>query len=322
MPENPILTVHGLKKYFTVRSSLIKDHRAQLKAVDGVDLQVREGEALGLVGESGCGKSTLGKTIIRLYEPTGGTIEFKGQRIESLSGSKMRPIRKDLQIIFQNPYSSLNPRQTIFQAVKAPLKAFGLYTDPERNEKVEEMLDYVGLERGQMRKYPHEMSGGQRQRAVIARAMISGPELIICDEPVSALDASVRSQVLNLMRRLQRDRNISYIFISHDLSVVRYLCDRVAVMYLGRIVEYAEKRELFENPLHPYTKALLSAIPVPDVDAKTSRIILEGDVPSPLDPPSGCRFHTRCPEARPECAESEPELAEKTPNHSAACLFT
>jgi oligopeptide/dipeptide ABC transporter ATP-binding protein len=275
---------------------------------------------LGLVGESGCGKSTLGRCLLRLYDLDQGEISYKGKHLEELSFSQMRPYRREMQMIFQDPYSALNPRMTIFQSVRAPLDAFRCGSKAERKERVEEMLRYVGLSQDQIYKYPHEMSGGQRQRAVIARAMVLEPAFVVCDEPVSALDASVRAQVLNLMKNIQRDKKPAYLFISHDLSVVRFLCDRVAVMYLGKIVEYGTRDEVFQHPAHPYTKALMSAIPVPDVDVETHRIVLRGDVPSPMAPPSGCRFHTRCPMATAECAQQAPELTDLGGGHLAACL--
>lgn len=315
-----LLDVVDLKKYYPVNKTIIKEKRKYLKAVDGINLRIYKGETVGLVGESGCGKSTLGRTILKLHQLTDGAIWYKGNQIESYGFEDMRELRKDMQMIFQDPFASLNPRMTIFDAVKAPLDVFKIGTDEERTDRVKKLLNYVGLGENHIYKYPHEMSGGQRQRVVIARAVISNPEFIVCDEPVSALDVSVRSQVLNLMKDMQENMQLSYLFISHDLSVVRYLCDRIAVMYLGRIVEIASKKELFENPIHPYTKALISAIPIPDVKVKTKRIILKGDVPSPIDPPTGCRFHTRCPYATKECAEVMPELKEINSQHQVACI--
>ncbi len=319
--SEPLISVRGLKKHFIARSSLIPDKRVYLKAVDGVDLEIFPGQSLGLVGESGCGKSTLGRCLLGLYDVTEGTITFDGHEIQGLSSRQLRPYRQKLQMIFQDPYSSLNPRMTIFQSVKAPLDVFKLGTEEEKDEKVRQLLSYVGLEEEQIHKYPHEMSGGQRQRAVIARAMVMEPAFVVCDEPVSALDASVRSQVLNLMKQMQKDFGPAYLFISHDLSVVRYVCDTVAVMYLGRILETGTREDIFEKAAHPYTQALLSAIPIPDVDSKRSRIVLQGDVPSPLDPPRGCRFHTRCPMAQAICAQSEPEMVKLGEQHCVRCHF-
>lgn len=311
----PIIKVRELKKYFTKGKSV-------LRAVDGVNFEIARGETLGLVGESGCGKTTLGRSLIRIQSVTGGEVLYRDENIENLKGSRLRELRKKLQFIFQDPYSSLNPRMTIFKSVKAPLDAFKIGTEQERRERVEKLLSYVGLNESQINKYPHEMSGGQRQRAVIARAMIIEPEFIVCDEPVSALDVSVRAQVLNLMKKMQKDYNLSYLFISHDMSVVRYLCDRVMVMYLGKIVEKAGKESLFEKPLHPYTKALFSAIPVPAVapdGERKKKELLYGDVPNPMDIPTGCRFRTRCPFACEQCARSEPELKEISKGHFVAC---
>ncbi len=313
-----LLEVKDVKKYFTLSKRPFAPPKL-LKAVDGVDLVVHEGEALGIVGESGCGKSTLGRTILKLHPITGGEVIYNGEHLEGYSLKKMRPFRKDMQIIFQDPYAALSPRMTIFQSVKAPLDVQGGMSEEEKNREVVGMLHYVGVSEFQFHKYPHELSGGQRQRAVIARAMVTRPRFIVCDEPVSALDVSVRSQVLNLMRKAQRDAGVAYLFISHDLSVVRYLCDTVAVMYLGKIVEKASKKELFENPQHPYTKALLSAIPVPDIHYKKERVILQGDVPNAVNPPSGCRFRTRCPYATERCAQEMPQLTDINPDHAVAC---
>ena len=319
MTEQNLLTIENLKKEFVVEKTLLGKPTVTLKAVDGVSLSIAKGENLGLVGESGCGKTTLGRMIVKLSEPTDGRIVFNGEDITHLDAFKMRELRKSIQLIFQDPYASLNPRMTILQAVRAPLDAFGEGSLQERKERTIQMLEQVGLSREFIDKYPHEMSGGQRQRAAIARAMIINPKLIVCDEPVSALDVSVRAQVLNLMKTLQQERGISYLFISHDLSVTHHLCDRIAVMYLGTIVEMADKDELYKNPIHPYTKALLSSIPLPDRDHKREKNSLEGDVPSPINPPKGCRFHTRCPFASENCSFNVPELREVKPGHFVAC---
>ena len=312
----PLLEIRNVKKYYPVKK-VRNGEDISVKAVDQIDLTVNQGEIVGLVGESGCGKSTLGKTILKLHDITGGQILFHGEDITNYTEKQMRPLREKIQIIFQDPYASLNPKKKVVQSVMTPLDVSGKYTKEEKLQKVIDILNEVGLSEKFLEKYPHEMSGGQRQRVVIARALINDPELVICDEPVSALDVSVRSQVLNLLKDLQKERNLTYIFISHDLSVVEYLCDRVAVMYLGRIMELADKKQLYGNPLHPYTRALLSAIPVPDIHAKKDEIILQGEVPSPLNPPKGCLFSTRCAYATERCHKEAPKLVELTDENGA-----
>lgn len=317
--SGPLLNVQGLEKYFTVGNG---SHKQTLKAVDSVNLVVYPGETVGLVGESGCGKSTLGRTILGLEKATEGFINFAGKNLVKLSPKEMRPLRKQMQIIFQDPYAALNPREQIFDLVKAPLDAFSDLPEEEKRKQVADMLKFVGIGEYHFEKYPYELSGGQRQRVVIARAMILHPSFVVCDEAVSALDVSIKAQILNLMKDLQEKTGVAYLFISHDMSVVRYLCDKIAVMYLGRIVEFGTKQEIFSHPFHPYTRALLSAVPVPDPDYKVNRIILKGDVPSPLHMPSGCRFHTRCPMARAECAQNNDLfMHEVTPGHFVACPF-
>lgn len=312
----PLLEIRNVKKYYPVKK-VRNGEDISVKAVDQIDLTVNQGEIVGLVGESGCGKSTLGKTILKLHDITGGQILFHGEDITNYTEKQMRPLREKIQIIFQDPYASLNPKKKVVQSVMTPLDVSGKYTKEEKLKKVIDILNEVGLSEKFLEKYPHEMSGGQRQRVVIVRALINDPELVICDEPVSALDVSVRSQVLNLLKDLQKERNLTYIFISHDLSVVEYLCDRVAVMYLGRIMELADKKQLYGNPLHPYTRALLSAIPVPDIHAKKDEIILQGEVPSPLNPPKGCLFSTRCAYATERCHKEAPKLVELTDENGA-----
>lgn len=320
----PLLEIKDVKKYYPVKK-VRNGEDIVVKAVDQIDLTVEQGEIIGLVGESGCGKSTLGKTILKLHDITGGKILFHGEDITNYTDNQMRPLREKIQIIFQDPYASLNPKKKVVDSVMAPLNVTNKYSKEEKMQKVIDIMKEVGLSEKFLDKYPHEMSGGQRQRVVIARALINNPELVICDEPVSALDVSVRSQVLNLLKDLQRDRNLTYIFISHDLSVVEYLCDKIAVMYLGRIMEYADKKQLYGNPLHPYTKALLSAIPVPDIHAKKDEIILQGEIPSPLNPPKGCLFSTRCPNATERCRKEAPRLTEITDaegkKRSVACFL-
>ena len=310
-----ILEARDLVKHFPIEGS-----DDVLRAVDGVTFGIRRGETLGLVGESGCGKTTVGRCILRLYEPTSGRIVFESIDITHASNREMRDLRRDMQIIFQDPYSSLNPRLSILSIVSEPMTIHGVANKSERRDRVAELLTKVGLDPSYMNRYPHEFSGGQRQRIGIARALALEPKLIVCDEPVSALDVSVQAQVVNLLQDLQSELGLTYLFISHGLAVVEHISNRVAVMYLGKIVEIADSAELYSNPLHPYTKALLSAIPVPDPKQKRDRIVLTGDVPTPIDPPSGCRFRTRCPWAIDDCAKLVPELREIRPGHTAACI--
>lgn len=319
--ENTLLQVEHLKKYFYGSRKWFagESQRSVVKAVDDVSFSIRRGETFGIVGESGCGKSTLGRSVIRLIEPTDGRILYDGVDLRSLSAEELRLKRREIQIIFQDPYASLNPRMTVRELIKAPLDVFSRDSEEKKMEQVREIMSLVGLREEFMHKYPHEFSGGQRQRIVIARALILKPSFIFCDEPVSALDASVRAQVLNLMKRIQKEMNLTYMFISHDLSVVRFLCDRIAVMYLGRIVELATRDELYNHALHPYTQALLSSIPVPDTDVKPNRIILQGEVPSPYHPPEGCHFHTRCPYATEQCRTAAPEMRDAGNGHMVAC---
>lgn len=314
-----LLDIQGVKKHFPIGNNLMASNRKTLKAVDGVDLQIHVGEIYGLVGESGCGKSTLGRTVLRLHSVTEGSVVFNGVHIEGYSLKQMRPLRKEMQMIFQDPYASLNPRMNICASVKAPLDIQGGMSEGEKMEQVRDILNEVGMSEQQLYKYPHELSGGQRQRVVIARAMVTDPKFVVCDEPVSALDVSVRSQVLNLMKQMQRKTGVSYLFISHDLSVVKYLCETIAVMYLGKIVERASKKDLFDRPLHPYTRALMSAIPIPDIHVRNERVFLQGEIPNPVDPPSGCHFHTRCPYATEECRTVSPELKKVDGAHWVAC---
>lgn len=316
---NILLETKNLSKYFTGKKGLLNRQPAQVKAVDHVSLTVNKGETLGLVGESGCGKSTLGRTILRLIPATEGQVLYNGEDILTYDKKKMWEMRRKLQIIFQDPYSSLNPRMTVYDLISAPLEVYKVGTKEERREMVEEILQEVGLDKQYLNRFPHEFSGGQRQRIGIARALILNPEFVVCDEAVSALDVSVRAQVLNLMRNMQQKKNLTYLFISHDLSVVRHISDRIAVMYLGSVAEVAEKAQLYSNPMHPYTKALLSAIPLPDVKKKRQRIILQGDVPSAYNPPSGCKFHTRCPYATDRCKQEIPVLRQMEKEHQVAC---
>ena len=318
--ENQILLqTKELKKYFSGKKGLFNLHPPGVKTVDDINLTIHKGETLGLVGESGCGKSTLGRTILNLIPKTSGQILYEGQDIGDYSKKQMWEMRRKMQIIFQDPYSSLNPRMTVYDLVSAPLEVYGIGSHEERREMVISILQDVGLDKQYLNRFPHEFSGGQRQRIGIARALILNPEFVVCDEAVSALDVSVRAQVLNLMKKMQAKRNLTYLFISHDLSVVRHVSDRVAVMYLGSVVEVAEKKELYGHPIHPYTKALLSAIPIPDANRKRHRIILEGDVPSAYNPPSGCKFHTRCPYATERCSQEIPKLRDVGSGHLVAC---
>ncbi len=317
----PLIEIQNLVKYYPILGGVFLKEVAAVKAVDDVSLTIFKGETLGLVGESGCGKSTLGKSLLKLEEPTSGKILFKGEEIQDYTTDEMRPLRKKMQIIFQDPFSSLNPRKTVGSIIGEPMKIHGMYTGKERKNRVREILETVGLGKEHMRRYPHQFSGGQRQRIGVARALALEPEFIVCDEAVSALDVSIQAQVINLLKDLQETFGFTYLFISHDLHVVEFMSDRVAVMYLGKIVEYTHADTLYATPLHPYTQALLSASPVPDPDHVSRAIILQGDVPSPIDPPQGCRFHTRCPLCQDMCTQKSPELREIHPNHFAACFL-
>ena len=304
--DRDLVVVRDLKKYFPVRRGLLQRVVAWVKAVDGVSFTIRRGETLGLVGESGCGKTTVGRTILRLIEPTAGEVYFEGRNLFALSKAELKALRQEMQIIFQDPYSSLDPRMPIGASIAEGLAVHGIGTLKERQAMVTDLLRKVGLEDYHARRYPHEFSGGQRQRIVIARALALRPKFIVCDEPISALDVSIQAQIINLLKELQEEFGLTYLFIAHNLSVIEHVSDRVAVMYLGEIVELTSREELYRNPLHPYTQALLSAVPIPDPTLKRERIILKGDVPSPLNPPSGCRFHPRCPVAMAHCAREEP----------------
>lgn len=320
--QTNILEVRNVKKYFPIKKGLLLREVGQVKAVDDVSFDVRTGETLGLVGESGCGKSTLGRTLIRLYEPTAGSINFQGKDFLHVKGEKLRKMRQDMQMIFQDPYASLDPRMTVGQILTQPYEIHGLLKPAERIEKAKELLQIVGLKAAHVNRYPHEFSGGQRQRICIARAITLNPQLIIADEPVSALDVSIQAQVLNLMKDLQEKLKLTYVFISHDLSVIEHLCDRIAVMYLGKIVEIAPRDELFANPQHPYTQALIGAIPRVGQGKKKMKKSLSGEVPSPINPPSGCPFHTRCPQKMDICSQKLPELKnynKATGEHRTAC---
>jgi oligopeptide transport system ATP-binding protein len=318
---NTLLSLQDLQVHYRTGGGLFRAAKI-VRAVDGVSLDIKKGETLGLVGESGCGKSTLGKAILRLTEPTGGKVFYNGADLAHLPQSAMRERRRDLQMIFQDPYASLNPRMTVGNIIGEPLRTFGLARGRDAESRVQDLMETVGLSRRFIKRYPHEFSGGQRQRIGIARALAVDPAFIVADEPISALDVSIQAQIMNLMERLQAEKDLTYLFISHDLRAVRHLSDRVAVMYLGKIVELANGRDIYSDPLMPYTIALISAVPVPDpeIEATRERIILQGDVPSPINPPPGCHFHTRCPFAVPECAKIVPKLVEIKPGHRAACI--
>ncbi len=314
-----LLKVEGLRKFFPAKKSFFGKPLTFVKAVDGLDFEINRGETFGIVGESGCGKSTAGRTILRLLPATEGTVTFDGKDVFSLSKAEMKKMRTEMQIIFQDPYSSLNPKMNVLHLIACGMKEHHMGTQSEITERVGDLMEQCGLSRKYIRRYPHEFSGGQRQRIGIARALALNPKFIVCDEPVSALDVSVQAQVINLLMELQEKNKLTYLFISHDLSVVKHISNRIGVIYLGRLTEVADKNELFDHPLHPYTKSLLSAIPIPDPTVKIDRIILEGDIPSPSNAPSGCKFRTRCPSACAICAEQVPELREVAPGHQVAC---
>ena len=320
-PEEVILKVQNLKKYFPIRRGVFRRQVGEVKAVDDISFEVYRGETLGVVGESGCGKTTAGRTIIRLYEPTSGHVYFNGKDLATLSGGELRKMRRKMQMIFQDPYASLNPRMSVEGIVSEPLEIHRMTNGRQRKDRVAELLHLVGLNPALMNRFPHEFSGGQRQRIGLARSLALNPDLVICDEPISALDVSIQAQVVNLLEDLQKELGLTYIFIAHDLSMVRHISRRVAVMYLGKIMELTDRETLYKNPLHPYTQALLSAIPVadPEVEEKRRRIILEGDLPSPANPPKGCNFNTRCPLAMDICFHVEPELIEVEADHWCAC---
>lgn len=319
--QEVLLEVKNLKKYFTINSGLFGGNTEYVKAVDDISFTINKGETLGLVGESGCGKSTTGRTLIRLYDVTGGEIVFDGAEIGQMTETELKPYRKKIQMIFQDPYASLNSRMTVADIIGEPLDIHGIASGEARQERIYELLHTVGLSKDHASRYPHEFSGGQRQRIGIARALAVNPDFIICDEPISALDVSIQAQVVNMLEDLQKEYGLTYLFIAHDLSMVKHISDRIGVMYLGKMAEIADSAKLYEEPKHPYTQALLSAIPIPDpeVTRKTERIILEGDVPSPLNPPSGCRFRTRCRYAMDRCSTEEPQLRDTGDGHMVAC---
>jgi len=320
----PLVQVRNLKKYFPIqRGMVIQRHVGDVKAVDDVSFDVLRGETLGLVGETGCGKTTVGRTILRLYEPTGGNVIFDGVDLVTLNEGELRRMRQRMQMIFQDPYASLNPRMTVGSIVSAPLDVHKTVYSKNKSKRVDDLLDMVGLNPEFVNRYPHEFSGGQRQRVGIARALAVSPDLIICDEPISSLDVSIQAQVVNLLEELQRELGLTYIFIAHDLSMVRHISNRIAVMYLGKIMELADRNDIYLDPIHPYTQALMSAVPLPDPDIqkKRKRILLEGDIPSPTNPPVGCNFNTRCPAAKERCFKEDPAFREIKPGHWAACHF-
>lgn len=319
-PQTPLLEVKNLKKFFPIRKGLFLRHAGDVRAVDDISLSLKRGETLGLVGESGCGKSTLGRTLIRIYEPSAGEIRFQGENFLELSGRQLRNARRDVQMVFQDPMAALDPRMTVGQIIAEPFEIHGILDSVQRKAKVHALLQEVGLKASHINRYPHEFSGGQKQRICIARALALEPQLIIADEPVSALDVSIQAQILNLMKDLQKKFNLTYIFISHDLSVIEHVCDRIAVMYLGKIVELTTRDELFSNPRHPYTQALIQAIPRIGEGKKVYRKTLGGEVPSPINPPSGCYFHPRCPARIDRCSKDSPALQDISPGHQTACF--
>lgn len=316
--SEPVIRVEHLKKIFRVKSGLFEGKK-YLKAVDDISFSIAKGETLGIVGESGCGKSTLGRTLLKIYEPDGGSIYFDGNDITSFGYKQMHPYRRKMQMIFQDPYASLNPRFTVGEMIEEPMKVYGMYDKKTRMERVQELMETVGLKPDHIRRYPHEFSGGQRQRIGIARTLALNPEFIVCDEPFSALDVSIQAQIINLLRELQEKRNLTYLFISHDLSVVEHISDTVGVMYLGGLVETGKTEDIFAKPLHPYTQALFSAIPMPDPDYKKERIILKGDIPSPANPPAGCKFHTRCEKCMEICKKEDPKARDMGNGHVVKC---